>query len=64
MRTNDIRTCGAHTLIESQEMRFVSGLAAVTQTGADCPFDDPNVRRSFGDCGSILFGWGFRKERG
>ena len=37
--------CGAHTLVNSQETCFVSGLAAATQIGADYPFDDPAARR-------------------
>ena len=31
--------CGAHTLINSQETCFVSGLAAARQMGADYPFE-------------------------
>ena len=56
--------CGAHTLVNSQETCFVSGLAAATQIGADYPFDDPEARRSFNYYGSIMYGWGFRKARG
>ena len=56
--------CGAHTLINSQETCFVSGLAAATQIGADYPFRDPEARRSFNHYGSIMYGWGFRKARG
>ena len=37
--------CGAHTLINSQETCFVSGLAVATQIGADYPFDDLGARR-------------------
>ena len=55
--------CGAHTLINSQETCFVSGLAAATQIGADYPFDDPEARRSFNHYGSIMYGWRFRKAK-
>ena len=55
--------CGAHTLINSQETCFVSGLAAARQIGADYPFDDPEARRSFNHYGSILHGWRFRKTK-
>ena len=53
--------CGAHTLINSQETCFVTGLAAATQIGADYPFDDPAAKRSFNFYGSILHGSRFRK---
>ncbi len=53
--------CGAHTLINSQETCFVTGLAAARQIGADYPFDDPAARRSFNYYGSILYGSRFRK---
>ena len=56
--------CGAHTLVNSQETCFVSGLAAATQIGADYPFDDANARRSFNHYGSIMHGWRFKKTRG
>jgi len=56
--------CGAHTLVNSQETCFVSGLAAARQLGADYPFDDAEARRSFNHYGSILHGWRFRKVRG
>ena len=55
--------CGAHTLINSQETCFVTGLAAATQLGADYPFDDPAAQRSFNFYGSILYGSRFRKIR-
>ena len=48
--------CGAHTLVNSQETCFVSGLAAARQIGADYPFDDPAAKRSFNYYGSILYG--------
>ena len=56
--------CGAHTLINSQETCFVSGLAAATQMGADYPFDDPEARRSFNHYGSLMHGWRFKKAKG
>ena len=56
--------CGAHTLVNSQETCFVSGLAAARQLGAGYPFDDAEARRSFNHYGSILHGWRFRKVRG
>ena len=55
--------CGAHTLINSQETCFVSGLAAATQIGADYPFDDAEARRTFNHYGRILHGWGFRTAK-
>ena len=55
--------CGAHTLINSQETCFVSGLATARQMGADYPFDDPDARRSFNYYGSIMYGGRFRKAR-
>ncbi len=55
--------CGAHTLINSQETCFVSGLAAARQLGAEYPFDNDAARRSFNHYGSILHGWKFRKAR-
>ena len=56
--------CGAHTLINSQETCFVSGLAAARQMGADYPFDDPEARRTFNHYGSIMYGWRFKKAKG
>ena len=53
--------CGAHTLVNSQETCFISGLAAATQIGADYPFDDPEARRSFNYYGSIMHGRRFRR---
>ena len=63
-RSNHIEHCGAHTLVNSQETCFVTGLAAARQLGADYPFDDAEARRSFNHYGSILHGWRFRKARG
>ncbi len=56
--------CGAHTLINSQETCFVSGLAAARQLGADYPFDDPAARRTFNYYGSILYGRRFKRAKG
>ena len=53
--------CGAHTLVNSQETCFVSGLAAATQLGADYPFSSPRARRSFNHYGSIMHGWRFKR---
>ena len=55
--------CGAHTLINSQETCFITGLAAARQMGADYPFDDPAARRSFNYYGSIMYGWRFKKAK-
>jgi len=55
--------CGAHTLINSQETCFVSGLAAARQLGADYPFDEAEARRSFNHYGRILHGWRFRAAK-
>jgi len=55
--------CGAHTLVNSQETCFVTGLAAATQLGADYPFDDANAREVFNYYGGILHGARFRKIR-
>ena len=56
--------CGAHTLVNSQDTCFVSGLAAARQLGADYPFDDPEARKTFNHYGSIMFGWRFRRAKG
>ena len=53
--------CGAHTLINSQETCFLTGLAVARQIGADYPFDDPAAKRTFNYYGSILYGSRFRK---
>ena len=53
--------CGAHTLINSQETCFVTGLAAARQLGADYPFESPAAERSFNFYSSILYGSRFRK---
>ena len=56
--------CGAHTLVNSQETCFITGLATARQLGADYPFDDPEARRIFNYYGSIMFGWRFKKAKG
>ncbi len=53
--------CGAHTLINSQETCFVSGLAVARQLGADYPFADAETRKWFNFYGRILHGWRFRR---
>lgn len=53
--------CGAHTLINSQETCFVTGLAAARQIGAEYPFQDAEARRWFNFYGRMLYGWRFRK---
>ena len=53
--------CGAHTLINSQETCFVSGLVTARQLGADYPFDDEETRKWFNFYGRMMYGWGFRK---
>ncbi|MCY4085855.1 MAG: FAD-dependent oxidoreductase [Actinomycetia bacterium] len=55
--------CGAHTLINSQETCFVSGLAVATQIGAEYPFDDPDARRLFNHYGRVMHGRHFRKAK-
>jgi predicted NAD/FAD-binding protein len=53
--------CGAHTLINSQETCFVSGLATARQLGADYPFQDREAARWFNFYGGLMYGWRFRK---
>jgi predicted NAD/FAD-binding protein len=53
--------CGAHTLINSQETCFVSGLATARQLGADYPFKDADAIRWFNFYGGLMYGWRFRK---
>ncbi len=53
--------CGAHTLINSQETCFVSGLVTARQIGADYPFRDPEARKWFNYYGRMMHGWRFRK---
>jgi len=56
--------CGAHTLINSQETCFVSGLATARQLGADYPFKDPEATEWFNFYGRIMYGWRFKKAQG
>ncbi|MCY4550136.1 MAG: FAD-dependent oxidoreductase [Defluviicoccus sp.] len=53
--------CGAHTLVNSQETCFVSGLATARQIGADYPFEDAEARKWFNFYGRMMYGWRFRK---
>ncbi len=53
--------CGAHTLINSQETCFVSGLITARQIGSDYPFQDAEARKWFNFYGRIMYGWRFRK---
>ena len=55
--------CGAHTLINSQETCFVSGLVTARQLGADYPFQDPESRKWFNFYGCMMYGWRFRRVR-
>ena len=57
------RHCGAHTLINSQETCFVTGLVTARQMGADYPFQDPEARKWFNYYGRLMYGWRFRKAR-
>ena len=53
--------CGAHTLINSQETCFVSGLVTARQIGADYPFEDIETKKWFNFYGRLMYGWRFRK---
>ena len=53
--------CGAHTLINSQETCFVSGLVTARQMGADYPFQDSEARKWFNFYGRMMYGRRFRK---
>ena len=55
------RYCGAHTLINSQETCFVTGLVTARQLGADYPFQDSEARKWFNFYGRMMYGWRFRK---
>ena len=55
------RHCGAHTLINSQETCFVTGLIAARQLGADYPFEDPEAKKWFNFYGRMQYGRRFRK---
>ena len=53
--------CGAHTLINSQETCFVTGLVTARQLGADYPFQDTEARKWFNFYGRLMYGLRFRK---
>ncbi|MDE0030216.1 MAG: hypothetical protein OXU42_12540, partial [Deltaproteobacteria bacterium] len=53
--------CGAHTLVNSQETCFVSGLVTARQMGADYPFQDVEARKWFNFYGRTMYGWRFRR---
>ena len=53
--------CGAHTLINSQETCFVTGLVTARQLGADYPFRDPEARKWFNFYGRLMYGLRLRK---
>ncbi len=55
------RHCGAHTLINSRETCFVSGLVTARQMGADYPFKDKEARQWFNFYGRMMYGLRFRK---
>ena len=52
--------CGAHTLVNSQETCFVTGLVTARQMGADYPFQDAEARKWFNFYGRTMYGWRFR----
>ena len=53
--------CGAHTLINSQETCFVTGLVTARQLGADYPFEDAEAKKWFNFYGRMMYGRRFRK---
>ncbi len=53
--------CGAHTLINSQETCFVTGLVTARQIGAEYPFHDPEAKKWFNFYGRVMHGFRFRK---
>ena len=53
--------CGAHTLINSQETCFVTGLVTARQMGADYPFRDSEARKWFNFYGRLMYGRRLRK---
>ena len=55
--------CGAHTVINSQEHGFMSGLAVAHQLGADYPFNDAQAKEWFNFWGGTMFGFDFKKVR-
>ncbi len=54
--------CGAHTVVNSQEHGFISGMAVARQLGADYPFaNNRDAARWFNFYGRLMFGPFFRK---
>lgn len=54
--------CGAHTVINSQEHGFISGLAVARQLGAEYPFrDDAGAAEWFGFWGRTMFGRSYQE---
>ena len=53
--------CGAHTLVNSQEHCFLSGVVTARQLLADYPFQDAEGRKWFNFFGRLMYGWRFRK---
>ena len=53
--------CGAHTLINSQETCFVTGLVTARQLGADYPFNDADARKWFNFYGRMMYGFRLKK---
>ena len=53
--------CGAHTLINSQETCFVTGLVTARQLGADYPFEDAEAKKWFNFYGRMMYGRRFRR---
>jgi predicted NAD/FAD-binding protein len=53
--------CGAHTLMNSQEHCFISGLAAARMLGAEYPFADAEAKKWFNFFGGMLYGSSFRE---
>ena len=55
--------CGAHTVVNSQEHGFISGLAVARQLGAGYGFEDAGAREWFNFWGRGMFGPSFREVR-
>ncbi|MCY4421059.1 MAG: hypothetical protein OXC42_07420, partial [Gammaproteobacteria bacterium] len=53
--------CGAHTLINSQETCFVTGLVTARQLGAEYPFQDSEARKWFNFYGRMMYGFRLKK---
>lgn len=53
--------CGAHTIVNSQEHCFISGVAVARQLGADYPFDDPEARAWFNFYAGMSMGAALRR---